>query len=116
MTAGPLDKPVLVYDGDCSFCRLWLARWQHVVGDRLEYAPSQTAAQRFLDIEKERFDRNVVLVEPDGRVSYGAEAVFRSLAAAPGHGWPLWLYRFLPGFAPLSEWCYRLVAGRRPAA
>ncbi len=40
--------------------------------------------------------------------------MFRSLARAPGHGWPLWLYRFLPGFAPVSEWCYRQVARHRP--
>jgi predicted DCC family thiol-disulfide oxidoreductase YuxK len=107
-------KPLLIYDGECSFCRAWIARWRHVIGERVEYAPYQEAAPRIPDIPRERFAHAVHLVEPDGRCSQAAEAVFRSLAFAPGHGWALWLYRFLPGFAPASEWCYRRVARHRP--
>lgn len=109
------QKPLLIYDGECSFCRAWIARWQHVIGDRIEYAPYQDATSRLPDIPRERFAEAVVLIEPDGRRAHGAEAVFRSLAKAPGHGWMLWLYRFLPGFAPASDWAYRQVAGHRPA-
>ncbi|MEK7824149.1 MAG: lipase maturation factor family protein, partial [Candidatus Eisenbacteria bacterium] len=108
-------KPLLLYDGECSFCRAWIARWRRVIGERIEYAPYQDAASRVPAIPRERFAHAVHLVEPDGRHSQGAEAVFRSLAHAPGHGWGLWLYRFLPGFAPASEWCYRRVARHRPA-
>jgi hypothetical protein len=57
-------------------------------------------------------------VEPDGRVSRGALAVFRALAC--GKGWavalPLAAYRFVPGFAALAESGYRLVASHRPLA
>ena len=114
-TVEPEARPLLVYDGECAFCRAWIARWRHVIGERIDYAPYQDAAARLPDIPRERFAHAVHLVEPDGRHTQGAEAVFRSLAHAPGHGWGLWLYRFLPGFAPASEWCYRRIARHRPA-
>ena len=108
-------KPLLVYDGNCGFCRAWVARWRHVTRDRVEYAPFQEVASRFPDVPLARFAEAVQLLEPDGRWTRGAEAVFRALAHCPGRGWPLWLYRNVPGFAGASEAVYRFVAGHRPA-
>src|SRR5258705_8054980 len=104
-----LERPLLVWDGDCDFCRTWIARWRHETGDAIEFATYQSVADRFPAIPLERFRRSVVLIEPDGRVSVAAEAVFRSLATSPraGLGWRA--YRRLPGFAPLSERIYRIV-------
>lgn len=110
-----VSKPLLVFDGGCDFCRRWIARWKQVTGDRVEYAPSQEVGTRFSQVSKASFAGAVHLVEPDGRISSGAEAVFRALAYAPGRGGWLWVYRHVPGFSGLSEWCYRLVAGHRPA-
>jgi predicted DCC family thiol-disulfide oxidoreductase YuxK len=110
----PGTRPLLIFDGDCSFCRGWIARWLHRVGDRLDVAPFQEVADRFPAIPRERFARGVQLVMPDGTHCEAAEAVYRSLALAPGGGAPLWLYRHLPLFAPTSEWCYRVVADHRP--
>jgi predicted DCC family thiol-disulfide oxidoreductase YuxK len=107
-------KPLLIWDGECGFCRVWVERWQSLTGDRVEYATFQDAAPRFPAIARERFAAAVHLIEPDGRVSLAAEAVFRSLGYAPGHGAWLWLYRHVPLFAPVSEWCYRRVARHRP--
>jgi predicted DCC family thiol-disulfide oxidoreductase YuxK len=107
------ERPVVVFDGDCGFCRQWIARWRQTLGDRAEFVSYQEAAPRFPQIPQQAFRDAVHLVEPDGRVSRGAEAVFRMLAYAPHRRWPLRLYRRLPGFAPLMEGCYRLVAGHR---
>ena len=107
-------KPLLIYDGDCGFCRTWIARWRRVVGDSVDCAPYQEAAERAPGVPRERFAEAVHLIEHGGRVSRAAEAVFRSLAYAPGRGGGLWLYRFLPGFAPLSEACYAWIARHRP--
>lgn len=109
----PDPKPILVYDGDCKFCRAWAARWRRVAGEHLDYAPYQEAAARFPQIERERFKSSVQLIEPDGRVSQGAEAVYRSLSYSPGQGGWLWLYQRVPPFAALSEWGYALVARYR---
>ncbi|HEY3242518.1 MAG TPA: DCC1-like thiol-disulfide oxidoreductase family protein [Phycisphaerae bacterium] len=107
----------MIYDGDCAFCAYWIGRWHARTGERVEYAPYQEAAGRFPEIPRTRFERAVHLIEPDGRVSSGAEAVFRVLpyarrsAAAAAM---LWLYRRVPGVAALCEWAYRFVAGHRP--
>ncbi len=112
-----LQKPLMVFDGDCHFCRRWITRWQETTLDRVDYEPLQEAAADFLEIPRESFEQEVKLIDPDGRVSGGAEAVFRSLnhAAQPGLlailAW--WLYRKLPGFAPVTEWAYHQVAQHR---
>jgi len=109
-----LEKPLLVYDGTCGFCKRWIARWRRDLGDRVEVAPSQEVASRFPEIPPSAFAEAVHLIEPDGTRSRGAEAVFRALAMAPGHGAWLWAYQTVPGFRAASEAGYRLVAGHRP--
>src|SRR5882672_983110 len=106
-------KPLLVFDGDCGFCRVWIRRFQERTGDRVEYAPSQEVAARFPKIPAEAFARSVQLIDADGEVYEGALAVFRALALAPGGGLALGAYRRLPGFAAASERLYRLVASHR---
>src|SRR5262249_53467811 len=95
--------------------RAWIARWRSATGDAIDYAPYQQVAARFGDVPAVRFRESVVLVEPDGRITYAAEAVFRSLSHAPGGGWGLACYRRVPGFAAVSELVYRLVARHRDA-
>ena len=118
--ARSLTKPLLIFDGDCHFCRRWIARWQETTLDRIDYAPSQEVAADFPEIPREQFDQEVKLVDPDGRVSGGAEAVFRSLNHAARPGWlallAWWMYRQLPGFAPVTEWGYHQVAQHRTVA
>ncbi len=113
--AHPPSKPLLVYDGDCGFCKLWIERWREETGDAVEYQPLQEAAARFPEVPRAEFERAVKLIEPDGRVWSGAAAVFRSLGAG---GRPLnrWSYEHLPGFAAVSEFAYRFIAGQRDLA
>ncbi len=110
-------KPLLVYDGDCNFCMRWIKRWQRTTGDAVAYAPLQEAATSFPEIPRASFESEVKLIAPDGRVSGGAAAVFRSLnlGAHPGvfARFGLWLYERAPGFAPIAEFCYRCVARNR---
>lgn len=110
---GAPRRPLLTWDGDCHFCRLWVERWQLLTGDAVAYAPYQQVAADFTDIPVERFRAAVHLIEEDGSVTRGAEAVFRALAHAPGDGAWLRLYRHVPGFAAASEWSYRFVARHR---
>lgn len=106
-------KPFLIFDGDCGFCRFSVEYWRQLTGDRVDYAPFQDEAERFPEIPREQFQRAVQFIEPSGRVSSAAEAVFRLASLVPGYAWLLWLYQSVPGFAPLSEFAYRLVAGHR---
>ncbi len=106
------NRPVLVFDGDCSFCRMWVGYWQTLTGDAVEYVPYQTAGKRFAAVSFADFRNAVQLFEGDQHYS-GAEAVFHLLAYHAGAAWPLWLYHHIPGLAPLSEALYRLVAAHR---
>ena len=114
--AAPPARPLLLFDGDCGFCRRWILRWKALTGERVDYAPSQEAGSRFPEIPAEDFRRSVQLVLPDGSVLGGAEAVFASLSFAPRGGRLLSAYRRVPGFAALTEAIYRVIAGHRGAA
>jgi predicted DCC family thiol-disulfide oxidoreductase YuxK/uncharacterized membrane protein YphA (DoxX/SURF4 family) len=113
----PPPKPLLVFDGDCQFCRRWIARWENATGDAVDYLPFQdeSVASRFPEIPQEDFAEAVHLILPDGSVSSGAEAVFRSLSEGGRHRWLLRLYRKASPFADLSELLYEEVALHRTA-
>ncbi len=55
----PPERPLGVFDGDCGFCRLWIARWKARTGPKVDYAPSQEVAERFPEIPKEQFARGI---------------------------------------------------------
>lgn len=107
-----LLRPLLIFDGDCGFCRAWVARWRQYTGDAVDYAPYQEVADRFPQIAREAFTRAVHLVEPDGAVTQAAAAVFRTLEL--GHR-PLGArcYRASGLVRGLTESAYRWVAGHR---
>jgi predicted DCC family thiol-disulfide oxidoreductase YuxK len=114
--AHPPERPLAIFDGDCGFCRLWVARWKARTGPKVDYAPSQEVAERFPEISAERFARAFQLVLPDGVVLEAAEAVFALAGREPGGGAPLAVYHRVPGVAPLCEIGYRIVANHRSAA
>ncbi|MGO9608483.1 MAG: lipase maturation factor family protein [Verrucomicrobiia bacterium] len=113
--ASPPSKPVLVFDGDCNFCRRWVSRWREATGNRVECVPFQdpTVTQRFPELPRQQCEQSVQLIDTDGSVYSAAEAVFRALAFSPCHRWALWLYQHIPGVAPATESCYRSVAKHR---
>jgi predicted DCC family thiol-disulfide oxidoreductase YuxK len=114
--ANPPERPLAIFDGDCAFCRRWVARWKARTGTRVDYALSQEVAQRFPEIRNEAFARAFQLVLPDGRVIAGAAAVLGTLERTPGDGALSAVYARVPGLGALLELAYRLVAGHRPAA
>jgi predicted DCC family thiol-disulfide oxidoreductase YuxK len=105
--------PTLVYDGECSICRYWVAYWRTLTGERVRYRPYQETAPDFPSIPVEAFRRAIQFVEPDGQVYSGASATFRVLRLAPGRGAWWWCYTNVPGVAALSEWSYAYFARRR---
>jgi predicted DCC family thiol-disulfide oxidoreductase YuxK len=113
--AAPPPKPLMIFDGDCNFCTLWIRRWRQMTGDAVDYLPSQdpAVAGRFPEIPRAQFGTAVQLLETDGVVYSGAEAVFRALAKNPNRQWPLLAYEKIPAFASSTESAYRLVARHR---
>jgi len=112
MSAGN-DKPVLIYDDDCEFCRLWVSRWSPFTQDAVIYHPSKDVAENYPQISPQQFESSVYFVASDGNFCSGAQAIFKTLAYAPNGKWFLKAYENIPGFAPVSEWGYRQVAENR---
>ncbi len=95
--------PIFRFDATCAFCRLWVERWKKTTGDRVLYQP---------------FDgprKSSEFTDEHGRVSQGAEGVFRLLATST-KGRLLWWYQYIPLFRPLSELLYRFISSCRPCA
>ena len=113
--AAPPPKPLMIFDGDCNFCTLWIRRWQQMTGDAVDYLPSQDTGvvAQFPEIPSDRFQTAVQLIEPDGTVYSGAEAVFRTLAKNPKWQWGLGIYENGPIIARIAEFAYGFVAGHR---
>lgn len=100
-----MDRPKFQYDSTCPFCRAWVKRWRHAVGDAVDFQPFPEGKK---PVSSE-------FVAPDGKTYLGAHGVFQMLAtASPGR--LLWCYRHLPLFALCSEALYRLVSSCRVCA
>src|SRR3954451_19247914 len=112
--ANPPPKPLLIWDGECRFCRLWVERWRVLVGGRADDATFQQAAVWFPEIPREQFERAVVYIDSSGAVFSAAEAMLRSLGSSFPYRWLARAYDQVPGFAVVSEFVYRLVARHRP--
>ncbi|HXM20243.1 MAG TPA: lipase maturation factor family protein [Terriglobales bacterium] len=112
-----LDRPMLVFDGECSFCRVWIEYWRQLTGERVLYTSYQEIGQeignRFPDLPRKDRASAVTLLLPSGEVRSGAHAVFSLLALLPGKSWMLWLYVHIPGFALIADLAYRVVARHR---
>ena len=76
------QRPLLIFDGDCGFCRRWIERWKTQTRGRVDFSPYQEVQTQFPQIPVEDFKRSVQLIEEEGRTQ-AAEAVFRVLAHDP---------------------------------
>ena len=110
-----LPRPLLIFDGDCSFCRAWVEYWKDLTGDHVGYTPLQEVGDRFPRVSHQEFTSAVQLVLND-EVRSGAHAVFTALANVPGRRWMLWSYERLPGVAVFCEAAYRTIAAHRSVA
>jgi predicted DCC family thiol-disulfide oxidoreductase YuxK len=116
MAEGTPDRPLLVFDGDCSFCKAWIEYWKQLTGDRILYAPYQEVAERFTQVSRKEFASAVKLILPDGEVRSGAHAVFSTLETVPGKRWLIRAYDQVPGARPATEAAYRAIARHRSFA
>jgi len=108
----PLGKPLLVYDGDCSFCKFWVNRWQRRTGDRVDYVPYQHLPDSFQGVHHAQFRRSVYLFTRQAVPLHGAAAAVRLLRMG-GIGIWHWLYYRVPLAGRIFELGYRMVANNR---
>jgi lipase maturation factor 1 len=111
--SSPPPKPLLIWDGECYFCKRWIERWSEITAGKVDYATYQEAAARFPEIPVEQFKSAVAFIEPDGDTFFAAEAVYRSLRYRSSRKWLGWSYDHVPGFAGISETVYKFIARHR---
>lgn len=114
--SNPPAKPLLIWDGDCRFCELWVERWRVATAGKFDDARSQEVAARYPEIPAGTFDYAVVFIDETGRVFTAAEAVFRALRGRVPHRSLSWAYDRVPGFGGISNLLYRIVAKNRRTA
>lgn len=108
----PPRRPLLVYDGDCGFCSEHATRYAARARGLVEVLAAAQLGEQHPEISSEQLARSVIYVDEFGELHEGADAVARALHFT-GLRWPRWMYRFIPGLAPLAEWSYRRVANNR---
>jgi len=106
--------PLFIFDGDCHFCRYWVAKWKDLTGDKVNYAPYQEVGRDYPEIPVKDFQTSSRFISISGEVTGGAEAAFRALTYSKAHRWIFWAYKTIPGVKFVSELVYRVVAGNRP--
>jgi predicted DCC family thiol-disulfide oxidoreductase YuxK len=110
-----LNRPVLLYDGECGLCRRWverLGRWDRA--GAIDRVPFQRRAERpeLPRIADAALERAMHLVLPGGEVLPGSHALPVLLGVVPGGRLLRALLR-LPGAGLLADRAYRWVAARR---
>ena len=112
----PPSKPTLFWDGDCHFCRRWVERWHETTAGAVDYIPLQKIGDRFREVPRQELERAATLIEADGAVYSGAQAIFLALRFRPSRKWLSWSYDHVPGFATISEIGYKVISRNRRAA
>lgn len=109
-----VERPTLIYDGECGFCRDAVgivARWDRDA--RVQLMPFQDqAAVSKLGISLPALAAAMHLVLPTGEVFVGADAAEALVRFFPGKRWLAWPFA-LPGARPLARRVYAWVARRR---
>ncbi|MDT7827608.1 DCC1-like thiol-disulfide oxidoreductase family protein [Pricia sp. S334] len=108
------EKPLLVWDGQCGFCKYWVTRWKKITGDAVRYVPYQDIHEEIPDIPKEAFQKAVRLILSDGRVISGAGAAYRTLEYSKTWNRLYGYYQKSQFFRTLSDLGYSYVADHRP--
>jgi predicted DCC family thiol-disulfide oxidoreductase YuxK len=110
----PPGHDVILYDGHCRLCRGGAKQLERMLGSHgteLRSFRDEGVLDVFPGISPERCEKKMQLVQADGRVFEGAEAVVQALGRRP-LGKLLFVY-YVPGLKQVADWLYRLVARYR---
>ena len=108
------QKPMLIFDDECGFCRSLASKWYEKTGGQIKFAAYNEIADNFRDSDIEGFENEIKLIYPEGRVYSGAAAAFKVIEHSNS---PLrvlsWIYNNTRYFDPIWEWVYKIAARNR---
>lgn len=85
-----MDRPTLIYDGECGFCRRAVAWYQaHDTDRRLTYLARQSPERsaRFPQLDAPQYAGSMQLVMPDGSIRSGERAAATALSSLAARRW-----------------------------
>ena len=111
----PKEKPVLIWDGTCGFCKYWVTRWKMKTKDAIVYKTYQDAHKDFPDIPLKEFKKASRLIELDGSIYSGPDSAYRCYTYSDAIKWNAhrW-YINNRSFQRLSDHGYNFIAKHRP--
>ena len=112
-----ISRNTLIYDADCGFCQNGVDKLKSIMGGTIDYLPRTELKDGDYGIDSDSSTRAIqfIVIENNQYIVYSAaEAVFRAVASKLG--FLLWCYKYLPGFAWVSEQIYLWVAANRKSS
>ncbi|HYO58860.1 DUF393 domain-containing protein [Archangium sp.] len=114
LTTTPPGHDVILYDGHCRLCIGAAKQFERLLGSHgteLRSFREEGVLAAFPGILPERCEQRMQLIQADGRIFEGAEAVVQALGRRlPGK--LLFVY-YVPGLRQVVDLAYRLVARYR---
>ena len=110
-SSSTIQRPVMVFDGNCAFCKFWVSKWQKLAAEEVDFAPYQQLPRVYYGVSRQQFSRSVYLITKYRRLR-GAAAVFEVLALGGNDFWNRLYYNVVLADS-FFESCYWLVATHR---
>jgi predicted DCC family thiol-disulfide oxidoreductase YuxK len=107
------SKPLLLWDGDCGFCRYWIIKLKKQLPGKVATQPYQEVVMDIPDVPEWAFREALRLVETDGRIYNGPEAIYKALTYNAKWTFLFRKYRFSHFFNYMSDHIYDFIAKHR---
>lgn len=108
-------KTTIVYDGECHFCIEQVGKIKRMDRERqFDYLPRQSPDldRRFPALKTMNFEEGMRVVDPEGSIYIGADAVFQIARRLPGTRMIAWLYH-VPVLKQFARRTYKWIAANR---
>ena len=108
------QKPLLVFDGECGFCRRLASKWYVKTGEQIDFVPYNEISDIYQHFSIAEFKKEIKLIYPEGKIYGGAAAAFKVIDHSDS---PLRIlsriYNHTRAFDPFWEWFDKIVARNR---
>lgn len=111
-TSYPPSQNILIWDGECGFCKFWKTRWEAKTQGKVVFETYQNSASKFKDFPLKEFKKASRLIEPDGKIYSGPDSAYRSMWHSGNKFWHK-LYASNTFFESISNHGYNHIAKNR---
>ena len=109
-----MGDPIILYDAACNLCRAQALNMYRLGRGQVEVGPLQSLAYRFPKLTPEDVRREITLVDRDGAIRGGVDALVRlAELGTPWLGWTLRRFYNLPLLHQLADLTYAWIARNR---